>query len=230
MKGIIIAVIILSLCIGCVPPTFEPWPTSVIRTVVVTELLPAPTQTPYPTYTPLPTYTSPPPIVVTITPRPTETIPPPTPTATRPGVSPADAAFYTGYTNCFSRTTPTGVVVTHNPDTITMTYQALQGNFADLAQCQAFFQPKITATLQVASCIGALPEPTDVVLKDMHNSLQIVATDIVRIRVNVFGDNLCKVPPEYLPTNEARQAYKEARKHAIYIQDLLTRYRQAHGM
>jgi hypothetical protein len=31
MKEIIIAVIILSLCIGCAPPTFEPWPTSIIR-------------------------------------------------------------------------------------------------------------------------------------------------------------------------------------------------------
>jgi hypothetical protein len=230
MKGLTIAAILLSLCVGCVPPTLEPWPTSIIRTVVVTELVPAPTQTPYPTYTPLPTYTPPPPIVVTVTPRPTETIPPPTPTATRPGVSPADAAFYMGYTNCFSRTTPAGVVVAHNPDTITTTYKALQGNFADLAQCQAFFQPKITATLQVASCISALPEPTDVVLQDMHNSLLIFATDIVRIRVNVFGDNLCKVPPEYLPTNEALQAYKEARKHALYIQDLLTRYRREHGM
>jgi hypothetical protein len=230
MKALVVLTLVVAIgvCAGCSSPT--PRATPIIRTVVVTKIVtvPGPTYTPNPTYTRYPTYTPAPPIVVTATPRPAAmlTLPPSTPT--RMNLPPADGAFYYGYTNCIGTTGLLLLVTENNPDSIILTYQSKQTSFADLEQCQAYFQPKMTAALQLYACISHLPGPNDVTLKKIQNSLGIIATDVTRIRVDVFADNLCKVSPTYIPVSTARQAFQEMSKHVTYVQDLLIQYRRAH--
>ena len=74
---------------GCAGPGLQTQATPIIQTVVVTQIVQAPTLAPLPTYTPYPTYTPVPPVIVTATPIPATPTPIGTPTFTpSPTVTP----------------------------------------------------------------------------------------------------------------------------------------------
>ena len=61
---LLVAIVLISALVSCIGPA-TPQPTPIVQTVVVTQIVYAPTATPYPTLTPWPTYTPAPPVVVT---------------------------------------------------------------------------------------------------------------------------------------------------------------------
>jgi hypothetical protein len=84
MKTYVVIFALVAALAGCASPQAAPTP--IIQTVIVTQIVQAPTLAPLPTYTPYPTYTPAPPKVVTATPIPTVA----TPTSAAPQIGTFD--------------------------------------------------------------------------------------------------------------------------------------------